>query len=76
MQDIGKRLARARGFNMMTQGQLAKLLGVTVQTISNWEHGRRMPDADSMRELCLALDISSDWLLGLSEKMHRDEGHL
>lgn len=71
MENIGKRLAQARGFNRMTQGELAAVLGVTVQTISNWEHARRMPDADYMRGICLALNISSDWLLGLSEQMHR-----
>lgn len=70
---IGMKIAKARGYNLMTQPDLAKHLGVTVQTISNWEHDRRMPDADSIRQLCMLMNVSSDWVLGLSEDMSRKE---
>lgn len=69
MGNIGERIAMARGYNRMTQAQLAEALNVTVQTISNWERSRRMPDADAMRALCIAMNVSCDWLLGLSERM-------
>lgn len=66
--NIGQRIAQARGFNRLTQGQLADALSVTVQTVSNWERVRRMPDADSIRQLCVIMHISADWLLGLSDE--------
>ena len=44
-------------------------MNVTVQTISNWERSRRMPDADAMRNLCMIMNVSCDWLLGLSDRM-------
>lgn len=69
MESVGERIAMARGYNRLTQGQLAAAMNVTVQTISNWERSRRMPDADAMRNLCMIMNVSCDWLLGLSDRM-------
>lgn len=33
------------------QDEFAKLLNVTVSTISNWEHGRRVPRMPHIREI-------------------------
>lgn len=45
---LGKRIASMRGFHRLTQDQLGGLVGVTKQTVSGWEHDRRMPDANDI----------------------------
>lgn len=63
---LGKRLAHAREFRELRQADLAGQLGdVEAGAISQWETDRRKPDPDKLRRICLALDISSDYLLGL-----------
>lgn len=69
---IGERIQSARGYKRMKQSDVANALDVSVQTVSNWEHGRRCPDAESIRKLVLLFGVTADWLLGLvdSPNMH------
>jgi len=67
---LGKRIASMRGFHRLTQDQLGGLVGVTKQTVSGWEHDRRMPDANDIRALCKVLDCSADYLLELVSDPH------
>ena len=64
---IGERIKSARGFHRMTQSDVANALDVTVQTVSNWENGRRCPDAETIRALVMMFNVTADWLLGLSD---------
>ena len=66
---LGRRITSMRGFRTLTQEQLGAMVGVSKPTVSNWENDRRTPDADSLRELCRALNCSADYLLELSEDM-------
>lgn len=63
---IGERIKSARGYRRMTQSDVANALDVTVQTVSNWENGRRCPDAETIRALVMLFNVTADWLLGLS----------
>ena len=65
---LGTRIASMRGFRRMTQEQLGRAVGVTKQTISGWEHDRRIPYSDDLVALCKALGCSADYLLELSDK--------
>lgn len=71
---IGKRLAIARNRQCMKQIDLGSAIGVSDQTISNWEVGLRTPRADLLRKLCRELRCSADYLLGLSDEfdLHQD----
>ena len=42
----------------MTQDALAQAAAVTRQTISSWEHGRTIPDIDTIRRLSAILDCN------------------
>jgi transcriptional regulator with XRE-family HTH domain len=42
---IGERLGRARKELGLTQAELAKQIGATLQTVKNYESGRRLPSA-------------------------------
>jgi transcriptional regulator with XRE-family HTH domain len=43
---------------------LAKALNVSKQTISNWEHGKRNPDIDTLIKLADLYEVSLDYLVG------------
>ena len=66
---IGICIARARKLRNMKQVELGAAIGVSDQTISNWEVGLRTPRADYVRRMCEVLDCSADYLLGLSDQI-------
>lgn len=51
----------------MTQKELATLLGVTQDSISLWEKGKRIPDTQYVIQLSRIFGISTDYLLGLED---------
>ena len=61
--DIGGKLKAARLAAGMTQEQIAEALGVSRQTVSNWENGRTYPDIVSVVKLSDIYEISLDTLL-------------
>jgi transcriptional regulator with XRE-family HTH domain len=56
---------RLRG---LTQAQLAEKTGLPSTSISHFENpkGTRKPSIDSLRRLAIALDVTTDYLLGRS----------
>jgi transcriptional regulator with XRE-family HTH domain len=60
---FGDRLALARESQGLTQEQLAKRLGLRVQTIQNWECDRSEPRANRLQMVAGFLNISMVWLL-------------
>ena len=67
-----ERLQAALDQRQMSQSQLATALEVSRSTITGWLRYGKLPDAYLIRRLCLALDCSADWLLGL-EKNHEKQ---
>ncbi len=61
--DIGSMLKTARSEAGMTQEQAAEALGVSRQTISNWETGKTYPDIESVIRMSDLYSISLDHLL-------------
>ncbi len=51
-----------------TQVEIAKLIGVSKQCITDYKSGRITPSIDTLYLLCKELDVSSDYLLGLTDK--------
>jgi DNA-binding transcriptional regulator YiaG len=58
----GGRIKRARLRLDLSQKQLADRLGVSVESIGNWETGRREPQL-RWRALADALEVQVEWLL-------------
>lgn len=52
----------------MTQEQLAEKIGVTRQTVSKWEKGMSVPDADILMNMADAFDVTVSELLGYDAK--------
>lgn len=65
---IAKKIREARMNQNMTQMNLADALGVSYQAVSNWERGNSMPDISKLEDLCKALDITVEELLGMETK--------
>lgn len=62
---IGKKIKQARIDQNMTQMQLADAMGVSYQAVSKWERGNSMPDISKLADLCAALHLSVNELLGI-----------
>lgn len=60
---VSKNIKKLRTSAGMNQEQLAELLGVTRQTVSNWERGVSMPDMDSLERIALVFGTSVESLI-------------
>lgn len=67
--DIGCKIKAARIEKKLTQEQVAELLGVSRQTISNWENEKSYPDIISVIKMSECYDVSLDYLLEGEQKM-------
>lgn len=65
--DIGRRIRDMRKAKKMTQQELADVLQITVQSVSQWETGRTQPDTDRGVELANVLGVPWSWLVAGEE---------
>lgn len=61
--EIGSKIRKARIENGLTQEQTADALGVSRQTISNWENDKSYPDIISVMKMSELYSVSLDHLL-------------
>lgn len=75
---VGKRLRKARELRGLSQVEAAKLAGIGVGQYNHYETGLMgdtlrttpyLPTLTNARRLACALDVSLDWLVGLSDQM-------
>lgn len=67
--EIGSKLKNARNEMGITQEQTAELLGVSRQTISNWENNKSYPDIISVIKMSDIYSVSLDHLLKEEKSM-------
>lgn len=65
MIDIGNRIRKYRQQLNLTQQQLAQKIGVRNSVISFYEVGDRVPSTAVIKNLAIALHVSTDLLLGM-----------
>ena len=63
LMDMGTRIAQRRKELRLTQEQLAELVGISLQTVSNIELGKKAVRPENLANLCLCLGVSSDHIL-------------
>lgn len=68
MEEFRHRLKRIRERRGMSQRALSELCGVSSDMVGLYERGKRKPNIDTLKEMCRVLDVSADYLLGISEK--------
>ncbi len=58
------RIARLRKERGLNQSQLAKQLGVSVDSVRRWEQGKRSPDVEMLRTLARVLNTTVSYITG------------
>ena len=72
LEKIGKFITKKRQENNFTQESLAEKLDISNRSISKWERGICLPDANSMAKLCKLFNISYNELLSGEEINQQD----
>ncbi len=67
--NLGDKLIEIRKENKMSQESFAETLGVTRQTVSNWENYKNYPDINTLIKISDKFNISLDILLKGDKKM-------
>ncbi|EAG6788678.1 XRE family transcriptional regulator [Listeria monocytogenes] len=60
-------LKKLRKNENLTQDQLASKIGITRDTLANYETGRREPDFTTLKNIASYFEVSTDYLLGRDE---------
>ncbi|MBQ4116616.1 MAG: helix-turn-helix transcriptional regulator, partial [Clostridia bacterium] len=67
---LGENIKKLRLAKELTQENLAEFLGVTSQSVSNWERGESYPDITTLPSIALFFDVSVDELLGVGKAVN------
>lgn len=70
---FSERLKILRNLKEITQVELAKVFEVSGRTIYMWEAGERKPDIETLVKLAQYFDVTTDYLLGLTDNPHGHE---
>lgn len=69
LNEMIKKLRSARGMN---QVEFAKAMGVSKQCVSNWENDNVMPSIEMLVKIADFFNVSTDYVLGRTEKTYLD----
>lgn len=64
---FNSRLKELRLERNLSQAQLANELQVSQRSVSSWETGFRRPDFETLIALAKYFDVTTDYLLGVSD---------
>ena len=73
---LHQRIRTLRQTRSMSQVQLARLLGVTKQSVSNWENNNIQPSIDMLVKIARFFSVSTDYLLCLDDRQLLDTSGL
>ncbi|MCI8425685.1 MAG: helix-turn-helix transcriptional regulator [Adlercreutzia sp.] len=65
--EFGKRLREIRVRTGRTQQEMAALLNVALRSYQKYEEGSRNPSFESLVNIAQTFNVTTDWLLGLSD---------
>ena len=68
LQNIQIRLRTAIKESGIQQKEIARLVGVSAQTVSKYMKTDVFPALDTLAKLCIVLDVSADYILGIDQK--------
>ena len=72
MVNMGKKLKNLRKQKRLTQKQVAGRIGLAISAVSSYEAGTRYPSYDVLIKLARIYHVSTDYLLGMTDKKELD----
>lgn len=67
LKEIQIRMRESIAGSGIPQKEIAKMIGVSAQTVSKYMRADIYPALDTFAKLCAVLDVSSDYILGIGE---------
>ncbi|MBQ3100648.1 MAG: helix-turn-helix transcriptional regulator [Clostridia bacterium] len=65
---FNERLRNLRKSRGISQVELAKCLGVTKQSVSNWENDNIQPSIEMLVKIAMFFNVTSDYLLSIDDR--------
>lgn len=72
MVNMGSKLKSLRLEKKLTQKQVADRIGLAISAVSSYESGSRYPSYDVLVKLARIFHVSTDYLLGMTDKRNLD----
>lgn len=72
MVNMGTKLKSLRIEKRLTQKQVADRIGLAISAVSSYESGSRYPSYDVLVRLAHIFHVSTDYLLGMTDKRNVD----
>lgn len=72
MVNMGEKLKSLRTEKNLTQKQVADRIGLAISAVSSYESGSRYPSYDVLVRLAHIFHVSTDYLLGMTDKRNVD----
>ncbi|UOQ95097.1 helix-turn-helix domain-containing protein [Halobacillus shinanisalinarum] len=72
MVDISERLKSLRKEHKLSQKQVSEILGISESGYGYYEQGRNEPSIEMIKKLADRYDVTTDYLLGLSNSPDKD----
>lgn len=69
---MGEKLKSMRVEKKLTQKQVADRIGLAISAVSSYESGTRYPSYDALVKLSQIFHVSTDYLLGITDKRNID----
>lgn len=69
---MGDKLKELRKQKRLTQKQVADRIGLAISAVSSYEAGTRYPSYDVLVKLARIFHVSTDYLLGMTDKQEID----
>lgn len=66
---LGSRIRESRMKREITQAKMADVLDLSLRTYQKYEEGSRNPQLDTLVLIAKTLDVSTDYLLGLTDEV-------
>ena len=70
---IGEKLKRLRQKKKLTQTEFANKIGISRGTYAHYEINKRQPDYQTLIKIADFFNVSTDFLLGVTDNPSRDE---
>lgn len=64
MSKVNENIGKFRKFRGIKQADLAKMVGKSKNSVSNWESNGNAPDLDTIEKICKALNVTPNQLFG------------